>query len=157
MEQQQQQQTVQSQIRFLNSNVLHQLQQQPDVQAQQQPQVITLQNFMSVQAQQPQHDQQRAQAISVQSLPHQFLQVCKARNNIILFSKQYIAYACYTNFFFFHCALTCKHIMFHRVLKLLALRHKRLSSNSSSRVSNNHSSNMFSSSSNRNNNSSVIA
>lgn len=84
---QQQQQTAQPQIRFLSANVLQQLQQQQDVQQQtqqqqqqQQPQVITLQhlqNFMPLSTQQTQHDQQRAQTISVQSLPHQFLQVCK--------------------------------------------------------------------------------
>lgn len=76
------QQTAQPQIRFLSANVLQQLQQQQDVQQQaqqqQQPQVITLQqlqNFVPLQTQQPQHDQQRAQTISVQSLPQQFLQV----------------------------------------------------------------------------------
>ncbi|KAL6417831.1 hypothetical protein ACFW04_012498 [Cataglyphis niger] len=77
LEQQQQQQTAQSQIRFLNANVLQQLQQQDvqqQTQQQQPPQVITLQNFMPLQTQQSQHDQQRAQTISVQSLPHQFLQ-----------------------------------------------------------------------------------
>ncbi|XP_033337412.1 uncharacterized protein LOC117226811 isoform X1 [Megalopta genalis] len=78
-QQQMEQQTAQPQIRFLSANVLQQLQQQQDVQqqAQQQPQVITLQqlqNFVPLQAQQPQHDQQRAQTISVQSLPQQFLQ-----------------------------------------------------------------------------------
>lgn len=83
-EQQQQleQQTGQPQIRFLSANVLQHLQQQQDVQQQtqqqQQPQVITLQqlqNFVPLQTQQSQHDQQRAQTISVQSLPQQFLQV----------------------------------------------------------------------------------
>ncbi|XP_003401699.2 transcription factor Sp4 [Bombus terrestris] len=82
-QQQLEQQTAQPQIRFLTTNaaVLQQLQQQQDVQQQaqqqQQPQVITLQqlqNFVPLQTQQPQHDQQRAQTISVQSLPQQFLQ-----------------------------------------------------------------------------------
>ncbi|CAD1477474.1 unnamed protein product, partial [Heterotrigona itama] len=80
-QQQMEQQSAQPQIRFLSANVLQQLQQQQDVQQQaqqqQQPQVITLQqlqNFVPLQTQQPQHDQQRAQTISVQSLPQQFLQ-----------------------------------------------------------------------------------
>lgn len=84
-QQQLEQQTAQPQIRFLSANVLQQLQQQQDVQQQtqqqQQPQVITLQqlqNFVPLQTQQPQHDQQRAQTISVQSLPQQFLQVWAA-------------------------------------------------------------------------------
>jgi len=113
LEQQQQQQTAQSQIRFLNANVLQQLQQQDVQQAQQQqqPHVITLQNlqnFVPLQAQQSQHDQQRAQAISVQSLPHQFLQVCKMRNNIISFSAGNIAYMRSLRKFLFHCASTCE-------------------------------------------------
>ncbi|CAK9817826.1 Transcription factor Sp3 [Anthophora plagiata] len=80
-QQQLEQQNTQPQIRFLSANVLQQLQQQQDIQQQaqqqQQPQVITLQqlqNFVPLQTQQPQHDQQRAQTISVQSLPQQFLQ-----------------------------------------------------------------------------------
>lgn len=86
------QQTAQPQIRFLTTNaaVLQQLQQQQDVQQQaqqqQQPQVITLQqlqNFVPLQTQQPQHDQQRAQTISVQSLPQQFLQVRNAFRRIL--------------------------------------------------------------------------
>lgn len=99
-----QQQTAQPQIRFLSANVLQQLQQQQDVQQQtqqqqQQPQVITLQNFVPLQAQQPQHEQQRAQAISVQSLPHQFLQVCKRRNYNISTNIQLLHYISYYTFF----------------------------------------------------------